>query len=127
MIEGARVLLCDDSRIALMKLKKVFAGLGVEVVGAHQSGPEVIEAYKASADQVDLVSLDNIMPGMTGIEVLEELKQFDPEVKVLILSSTAQPELEQQAAALGAVGVLAKPYDPDRIRAVMEQALGGGS
>lgn len=124
MSRPARVLLCDDSRLALMKLRKLFEEMGVEVVGAHQSGPEAIEAYKEVRDQVDLVSLDLVMPGMDGLEVLAELKEFDPEVKVLILSSIVQPEIEAQARELGAAGVLEKPYDAARIQAVLDEILG---
>lgn len=127
MKEGAKVLLCDDSKLALMKLRKVFAEIGVEVAGAHQSGPEVIEDYKSRKDEIDLVSLDLVMPGMDGLEVLAELKQFDPAVKVIILSSIVQPEIEERASSLGAAGVLEKPYDTERIREVVERVLGGST
>lgn len=126
MSRAAKVLLVDDSRLALMKLRKLFEGMGVEVIGAHQSGPEAIEAYKECRDDVDLVSLDLVMPGMDGLEVLAELKQFDPKVNVLILSSIVQPEIEAQARELGAAGILEKPYDAARIQAVLDQILGKG-
>lgn len=127
MSRAAKVLLCDDSRLALMKLRKLFEGMGAEVVGAHQSGPEAIEAYKECRDDVDLVSLDLVMPGMDGLEVLAELREYDPEVKVLILSSIVQPEIEAQARELGAAGVLEKPYDAKRIQAVLDQIIGGAA
>jgi two-component system chemotaxis response regulator CheY len=127
MSRAAKVLLCDDSRLALMKLRKLFEEMGAEIVGAHQSGPEAIEAYKEAREEVDLVSLDLVMPGMDGLEVLAELKEFDPEVKVLILSSIVQPEIEAQARELGAAGVLEKPYDAVRIQAVLDEVLGAGA
>lgn len=127
MIQGARVLLCDDSRLALMKLRKVFEGLGAEIAETHQSGESALEAYKERGDQIDLVSLDLVMPGMDGLEVLAELKKVDPDVKVLILSSIVQPEIEEKAFQLGAAGVLEKPYDPDRIKEVADRILGGSA
>lgn len=126
MSRPARVLLCDDSRLALMKLRKLFEAMGAEVVGAHQSGPEAIAAYEADPAGVDLVSLDLVMPGMDGLEVLAALKAVDPGVNVLILSSIVQPEIEARAAELGARGVLEKPYDEARIRAVVDEVLGAG-
>lgn len=127
MIEGAKVLLCDDSRLALMKLTKVFQGLGCEVAETHQDGEQAIAAYKERGAEIDLVSLDLVMPGMDGLEVLAELKKLDPDVKVIILSSIVQPEIEEKARELGAAGVLEKPYDADRIKEVAEAALGGGA
>ena len=125
MSRAARVLLCDDSRLALMKLRKLFQEIGAEVVGAHQSGPDAIAAYKAEAETIDLVSLDLVMPGMDGLEVLAELKEFDPGVNVLILSSIVQPEIEARANELGAAGVLEKPYDAERIKRVMDEVVAG--
>ena len=127
MSNAIRVMICDDSRLALMKLKKVFASIDCEVIEAHQDGPSVIAAYKESAERVDLVSLDLVMPGMDGLEVLAELKAFDPDVKVLILSSIVQPEIEEKANELGAAGVLEKPYDAEKIREAIDLALKGDS
>lgn len=125
MIQGAKVLLCDDSKLALMKLRKVFQEIGLEIAGFHQSGPEVIADYRSRMDEIDLVSLDLVMPGMDGLEVLAELRRCDPEAKVLILSSIVQSEIEDRAVALGASGVLEKPFDVERIRAAVEKALEG--
>lgn len=127
MSDTFKVLICDDSRLALMKLRKVFESIGFEVFAAHQDGPSAIEAYKADQDQIDLVSLDLVMPGMDGLEVLAELKSINPEVKVLILSSIVQPEIQERADELGAAGVLEKPYDAEKIKEAAEAALGAQS
>ena len=124
MIQGARVLLCDDSKIALLKLRKVYEELGLVVAEIHQDGAQAVDAYRQRGSQIDLVSLDLVMPGMDGLEVLAELKKINPQVKVIILSSIVQPEIEERARVLGAAGVLEKPYDPERIRVVAERALG---
>lgn len=124
MIQGARVLVCDDSKLALLKLKKVYEELGMVVAEVYHDGQQAIEAYKAKRGEIDLVSLDLVMPGMDGLEVLAELKKIDPGVRVIILSSIVQPEIEAKARELGAAGVLEKPYDPERIRQVAEAALG---
>lgn len=127
MIQGAKILLCDDSKLALMKLRKVFEEIGLEIAGVHQSGPDVIEDYRQRAGEIDLVSLDLVMPGMDGLEVLAELRKLDPEARVLILSSIVQSEIEQKAFALGAAGVLEKPFDVERIREAVTRALGGAA
>lgn len=127
MIEGLRVLLCDDSRLALMKLSKVFEELGCRVVSMHQSGEEALAAYRERPGDYDLVTLDLVMPGMDGLEVLAELRKLNPSAHVLILSSIVQPEIEEAARALGAAGILEKPYDPPRIKAAIDRSLGGGA
>jgi two-component system chemotaxis response regulator CheY len=126
-IQGAKVLLCDDSKLALMKLRKVFQEIGLEIAGVHQSGVAALEDYRSRKEEIDLVSLDLVMPGMDGLEVLAALREFDPEAKVLILSSIVQSEIEDRANALGAAGVLEKPFDVERIRSVVTAALGGTS
>ncbi len=127
MTRGLKVLLCDDSRLALMKLSKVFEELGCQVVSMHQTGEEALAAYRSDPGGYDLVTLDLVMPGMDGLEVLAELRRLDPAAKVLILSSIVQPEIEAKARSLGAVGILEKPYDPPRIKAAIETFMGNSS
>jgi CheY-like chemotaxis protein len=76
------------------------------------SGSEALA--KAVAFAPDLVLLDVMMPGMDGPETLKALRQF-PELQktpVVFMTAKVQPQEIQEYMALGAVGVIAKPFDP---------------
>lgn len=98
----------DIQAIALMVLDSI-SGFAVEPCS---SGSEAL--VKAVAFAPDLVLLDVMMPGMDGPETLKALRQF-PELQqtpVVFMTAKVQPQEIQEYMALGAVGVIAKPFDP---------------
>jgi CheY-like chemotaxis protein len=98
----------DIQAIALMVLDSI-SGFAVEPCS---SGSEALA--KAVAFAPDLVLLDVMMPGMDGPETLKALRQF-PELQktpVVFMTAKVQPQEIQEYMALGAVGVIAKPFDP---------------
>lgn len=98
----------DIQAIALMVLDSI-SGFAV---APCSSGSEAL--VKAVAFAPDLVLLDVMMPGMDGPETLKALRQF-PELQntpVVFMTAKVQPQEIQEYMALGAVGVIAKPFDP---------------
>jgi two-component system OmpR family response regulator len=98
----------DIQAIAMMVLDSI-SGFAVEPCS---SGSEAL--VKAVAFAPDLVLLDVMMPGMDGPETLKALRQF-PELQntpVVFMTAKVQPQEIQEYMALGAVGVIAKPFDP---------------
>ena len=98
----------DIQAIAMMVLETI-SGFTVEPCS---SGSEALA--KAVAFQPDLVLLDVMMPGMDGPETLKGLRNF-PELKatpVVFMTAKVQPQEVQGYLDLGAVGVIAKPFDP---------------
>lgn len=98
----------DIQAIALMVLDSI-SGFKVEPCS---SGKEALG--KAVAFAPDLMLLDVMMPGMDGPETLKALRQF-PELQqtpVVFMTAKVQPQEMQQYLELGAVGVIAKPFDP---------------
>ncbi len=98
----------DIQAIALMVLETIH---GFEVK-ACCSGHEALE--KAVAFQPDLILLDVMMPGMDGPETLQHLREF-PELAttpVVFMTAKVQPQEVQGYIRLGALGVIAKPFDP---------------
>ena len=82
---------------------------------------------KLNAKVYDLVLLDVHMPKMNGIETLKRIKRMWPEQKVIIFSSSSDPEykVEKQAEMQGAAECLFKPVDDIEIQRVLKKALGG--
>jgi DNA-binding NarL/FixJ family response regulator len=102
-----RVFLVDDNLAFLAALKASLAGRpGIQVVGQALSGPEGIEQVRVT--QPELVLLDLVMPGMSGIEVLQCVKALPQPPRVAILSFQAEPEVRSAVLELGADGFVAK-------------------
>lgn len=110
--ELSRILYVEDDpdiqAIAMMVLETI-SGFTVQ---ACSSGKEALE--KAVAFQPDLILLDVMMPGMDGPETLKGLRNFLElqATPVVFMTAKVQPQEVQGYIALGAVGVIAKPFDP---------------
>ena len=120
----SRVLVVDDIYESRRLLADVVIALGVEPVEAS-SGPEALA--RALDSHPDLIVLDVQMPGMSGFEVVEQLKN-DPataSIPVLMLTALADVEHRVMGLKLGADDYLPKPYNPRdlmaRIRARLRQ------
>lgn len=105
------MLVEDDNDI------RTVAGMALEMVGglkiqACESGAEALEKVAAFAPQ--LVLLDVMMPGMNGPEVLQALRQRadTAAIPVIFLTAKVQEEEVAKLRALGALDVIAKPFDP---------------
>jgi two-component system OmpR family response regulator len=122
-----RILLVEDDAhiriIAEMSLKMV-GGFEVRTCG---SGPEALDA--ALGFKPELVLLDVMMPGMDGPAVLAELRRREETAAVRVIFFTARTQREEidQLLALGALDVIAKPFDPmklaDAVRAAWARAM----
>jgi CheY-like chemotaxis protein len=104
----ARVLVVDDEPDAVELLQEFLTGKGYEVVSAF-NGEEAIRRVKA--DRPHLILLDVRMPGMTGLEVLKQVRQIDQEVGVIMVTAVNEEETGRQALALGAFDYIVKPLD----------------
>jgi two-component system chemotaxis response regulator CheY len=101
------VLIVDDSEYMRALLKKRIRHLGITVAGEAASGAEGAEKYKEL--RPDIVTMDLAMDGGDGVEAIKEIMSFDPQAKILVVSSTAgQKPVVSEALALGAKGVVEK-------------------
>ncbi len=118
-----RVLLIDDEERFVLNLAKLMRARGFDVLTAFD-GPSGI----ATAEQgVDVVVLDVKMPGMGGIEALQQIKAASPETEVLMLTGHADLETGIEAMREGALDYLMKPCDIDDLVAKIREAheIGG--
>jgi len=106
-VKTIRVLLADDHTLVLAGIRGLLTKLdGVEVVGEAADGHETLRL--AEALRPDIVLLDIAMPGMNGLEVAQRLSEFDPAIRVIILSMHASEEYVLRALRAGAAGYLLK-------------------
>ncbi len=85
------------------------------------SGPKAIEFFNQAP--ADVALLDIRMPGMSGLEVLRQLKQVQPEVEVILLSAYESIEYIRQAMRLGACDYITKPYQVENLRVAVGNAM----
>jgi two-component system response regulator NreC len=124
MVASIKVLLCDDHalvRSGLLRL--VDAEPGLTVTGEAATADEAVEQVRAG--QPDVLLLDVVMPGRSGIEALPEIIAAAPDTKVLMLSMQDDPVYVRQAFAAGAQGYLLKEAaDTELVQAIREVAAG---
>ncbi len=111
-----KILVVDDELAVCKELRMFLEGKGYDVVEAN-SGDEALAAYMQG--RPDVVLLDVMMPGMNGLETLKELKAFDPEVSVIMVTAIREKELAKQTLAEGASEYITKPIN----REYLEMAL----
>ena len=100
-----RVLLADDHRILVEGLKSLLVP-EFEVIGVVEDGRAMVEAAKALRPEV--IVADITMPRLNGIEALEEVRKFDPNVRVIFLTMHRDVAYARRALEAGAAGFVPK-------------------
>ncbi len=114
------ILLVDDEPLNLDLLEQELTDLGYGVEKA-ESGRAALE--KLAVTPVDLVLLDYQMPGMNGIEVLEEIKKKQLDLPVIMITAYGTIARAVEAIKNGADDFVTKPFDPDHLALVVSKAL----
>jgi DNA-binding NarL/FixJ family response regulator len=119
-----RILLVDDHFVVRLGLaSSLNIEPGIEVVAEAECGAEVVELY--GKHDPDLVLMDWRLPDATGGEVIQSLRHFYPDARVLVISAFESEEIVFQTARSGAIGYLPKSTRrPELIQAVMSAASG---
>ena len=119
------VVLVDDHAVVRSGIRLLLDRQDdIEVVGEAGSAKDAL--FRARALKPDVILLDVVMPGESGIDVLPRLLAESPETKVLVLSMQDDPSYVREAFAAGAQGyVLKEAADEELVSAVREIARGG--
>src|SRR5690349_22302452 len=122
MSETANILLVDDEP-GMLRYIRTLLEVDEYKVETATTGEEALERVQKGM-QPDLVLLDLLMPGIDGIQTLEQLRQMQPGVKVVMLSCVSDTRKVVQAMRLGAHDYLTKPFQKAELDAVIDQCLG---
>jgi len=117
-----RVLVVDDEPLVRQALRALIEAFGYEVE-CSADGPSAIAALEAR-DDVGLVILDLVLPGMSGPTIFRAMRKLRPELKLLVSSGYAESDDCLQLVEEGAVGVLAKPFRAEELSRTLESILG---
>ena len=116
-----RVLITDDAAFMREMLREIIAEGGYEVVAEAADGEEALERF--NEHHPDVVTLDIVMPGKSGLEVLRELTALEPSACVVMCSALGQEALVMEALEAGAKEYIIKPFKPDQVLGALNEAL----
>ena len=117
------ILLVDDETMLLDSLEIILSLNGYEIMGKAHDGVEALELLKSA--QPDLALVDLNMQGMGGIQLIGELKQHYPSIRILVLTTFYDDKNITDAISRGADGYLLKDSGKDAILGAVRQILGG--
>ena len=126
MSQPIRMLIADDQRVVREGLEMVLGLLpGVEVVGSAGDGLEAVDL--AASLHPDIVLMDLRMPHCDGVEATRVLREREPEIKVVVLTTYADDQSVLDALRAGARGYLTKHAGGAQIREALEQVADNGA
>ena len=120
-----KVLIVDDSKAMRAVIKKTLKAAGFALEECYEAG-DGLEALKVlDQNQVDVVLSDLHMPNMSGLELLERLRQENRVPRCFILVTTeGRKERLREALGLGARGYVSKPFQPEGLRKILSLFVG---
>ena len=104
-----KVLVVDDSMVMRAMISDILTKGGFKVVGQAKNGKEAVEQYVQLSP--DLVTMDIIMPGEHGTDVVKKIVEVDRDARIIIVSGLNQKSLVMQALDNGAKYFLVKPFE----------------
>ena len=116
------ILLIDDEEMIIKVGKELLQELGYDVMTAS-SGLDAIELYQKNADQIDMVIMDMIMPGMGGGETFDRLKRINPDIRVLLSSGYSINGQASKILARGCDGFIQKPFNLIQLSDKIQQII----
>jgi two-component system chemotaxis response regulator CheY len=121
MSKKYKVLVVDDSAAMRMLITASLQDSEFDVVAAAKDGQEALQFFKNTAP--DLVLLDIVMPGMSGVETLGHIMAIDKNAVVIMASSMGTDDAVQGALKAGAKNFLQKPIEQDAMLNVLRNTV----
>jgi signal transduction histidine kinase len=120
MTQKIKILIIDDEQIVLSSCRKIFRNSDY-IIDTASSGEEGIRLVMSGSYHI--VVTDLMMPGMSGMEVLDRIVNDKPSIKVIIFTGYATIESVRGALKAGAFDYIPKPFTPEEMRNVIDNAI----
>lgn len=121
-----RVVIADDHTIVREGLKQVLSAVGdLTVVGEARDGQEVLQQVRAT--DFDVLLLDMSMPGKSGTELIKQVKDEKPKLRILVLSMHQENQYAVRAIKAGASGYLTKDSASTQLVTAIRKISAGGA
>lgn len=121
---GCKILVVDDQMGVRRLLFEAFKEEGYDVEMAA-SGHEAITKVKETVPA--LILMDMKMPGMNGLEALREIRKFNQEISVIMMTAYGELEIVTQAMKLGVKEYITKPFDLNELKQLVQKIVIGDS
>ena len=122
MLNQTRILVIDDEKFIRDGCARILSKDGCFVIPAENGEAGLAELDKAP-EEIDVILLDLMMPGMSGIEVLEKIQALDRTFVVIVITGYASVGNAVEATEKGAYDFIAKPFTPKQLSVVVKKAL----
>jgi two-component system phosphate regulon sensor histidine kinase PhoR len=122
MLPQTNILVIDDEQIMRDGCSRILSKDGWSVFTA-ENGKKGLEEIQGRPESLDVILLDLMMPGMSGMEVLDQVRTIDPNLLVIVITGYATVESAVEAMKKGAYDFIPKPFTPDQLRIVVRRAL----
>lgn len=116
----ATILIVDDTQFMRHRLAKLLHEHGYQTLEA-ENGEEALSVYQAN--RPDAVLMDITMPVKDGLTALADIRAFDPQASVVMLTAVGQQTAASQAVKAGARDFVVKPYKPDQVLQAIARIL----
>lgn len=114
-----KILIVDDAIFMRNIIKDILTEEGYTVVGEAGNGEEAIEKCKML--KPDIITMDIVMPIMSGIDAVREIKKMNNNVKIIMCSALGQESLVMEALEAGAEDFITKPFKKERVIEVLRK------
>jgi two-component system chemotaxis response regulator CheY len=121
-VNMSKVLIVDDTAFMRKLLKSILFGAGFDIAGEAENGKQAIEQYKSL--KPDIVTMDVVMPEMTGIDALKQIKSIDKDAKIVMCTAVGQEKIVKTAIKLGARGYIIKPFQAPKVIEEIKKVIG---
>ncbi len=117
------VLIVDDIAFVRKNLSEILTQAHYQVIGEATDGLEAVSLYEKL--RPDLVTMDVVMPQMSGIEATRKILKLDKNAKIIIVSAMGQENLVMEAINVGARDYILKPFSSEDVLKTVEHILQG--
>jgi CheY-like chemotaxis protein len=116
------ILIVDDEQYVLDACEAMLTRLGYNII-LTGSGDEAVERFRRDKDDIDLIILDMVMPGMDGPATYQHLIAIDPEVKVILSSGYSITNIAKEILDMGCDKFVQKPFRLGQISQIIRELL----
>lgn len=115
------VLIVDDSSLTREHLRSLFQQCGYKVVAEADNGLSAIDSYLRY--KPDLTTLDVYMPELNGLQAAQEILKYDPQAKVLVITSSLSQKIRHESEEIGVQALIVKPVTLNALKEALERMV----
>lgn len=119
-LAGLKVLIVEDQGEARAMMRNMMMEFGINQIFEAPDGREALKFIDNAFDFIDLIVCDWNMPGMSGVELLRQLRTVDPDMPFLMVSGRSDLESVVEAKSSGVTCYIRKPFSPKQLEAKLK-------